>query len=87
MLSEDWFDLLLNVFHPPPQLSTLECTLKLCIKLDSFLTKEYHSMALMPSSEVWRLMVPWVVHAAPRHQGTGQCLRLGITSWLLGLKT
>lgn len=52
---------LLSSTPPRPQLSSLhlECILKLCINLDSSLPKEYPSMALMPSSEVWRLMVPW----------------------------
>lgn len=55
-----------------PLLSDLpwEFTFKLYIQLESFLPKGYHRMALKPSIEVWRLMLPWVVQAAPRCQGT-----------------
>lgn len=55
-----------------PLLSDLrwEFTFKLYIQLESFLPKGYDRMALKPNIEVWRSMLPWVVQAAPRCQGT-----------------
>lgn len=53
-----------------PLLSDLPWEFKLYIQLESFLPKGYDRMVLKPNTEVWRSMLPWVVQAAPRCQGT-----------------